>query len=262
MRSQAIILWLLLNSVILVGCSSPTRSPQMQATVNAISTAAVATVSARLLGEPGSTVSTIESEILQVSQEPESDLVGADPSGKCEAQATAFAPFLVELSSYQVDPNMGKSGWIHPPLTLEAQGPQGATFANQYANTVATDFVLAADITWRAGADTTGCGFLLRSDGNQSAPNQYVLGISRFGGGRVYFSVMAEGETVSQQEADPTTDSSFSTLDSATNRLAVVVRGYQFAVYINGVLIGEFDPNQPPSRPALPPPPGPNMPPP
>jgi hypothetical protein len=170
------------------------------------------------------------------------------------ATAEAFAPRLAELPKYGVDPSEGRLGWVHPPVTLDASGFHQFEYINYFIGTVATDFVVSFDITWDIVGSIAGCGFVLRSDGNQAALNQYMVIMTRVASGHVLFGTMSNGEVVQYRDIYARyTDKSFSWENLATNRLTVVGRGNTFYIYTNDTLIGEVDPTAPPKLPILPP---------
>lgn len=170
------------------------------------------------------------------------------------AQAAAFGPIMAELPAYGVDPAQGQPGWIHPPVKLEADGNDAFTYANDFQQMVVQDFVISADITWNTKYGDSGCGFVLRSDGNQDAPNQYVVVITRGSSGHMVFSVLVDGEAVSAHDIYARSfDQTFQWQNDTTNRLTVVGRGNIFTVYTNGVKLGDVDPRDPPPQPQLPP---------
>jgi hypothetical protein len=153
-----------------------------------------------------------------------------------------------------VDPNAGRVGWIHPPVTLEVEGFMQYDYVNYFISTLATDFVVSADITWDAIGSAAGCGFVLRSDGNQEALNQYLAILTRVASGHILFGTMAKGEVVTGQDIYAyNVDPDFDWQNEATNRFTVVGRGNQFFLYTNGNFIGEIDPSAPPVMPPLPP---------
>jgi hypothetical protein len=247
--------WLLLLLSLAAGCSAPPRPPQVQATVDALSTAAVATVSTRLDGGPRAEVVPVqaglarETQVAGVNQPP---LPGLSESDR-RATREAF-PYLDALALYGADPDQGRPGWLHPPAALETRGPDGVKLENQHFATVAADFVLVADITWNTQAAEAGCGFVVRADGNPDSPSQYTLALTRFGGGQVYFTVQSAGKVISEHFLNPRgKDPAFRPENGATNRFAVVARGNNLEVYTNQSLVGAFDPNQPPVMPPLPP---------
>lgn len=172
------------------------------------------------------------------------------------ATATAFAPYVAELPKYDVDPSKGMPGWIHPPATLDIDGYQQYDSKNQFIFTIVRDFVLSADITWNTQYGTSGCGFVLRSDGNEEKPSQYMVMITRGGLGHLIFAPMVEGEIVGSYDFYAKgKDPDFDWHNDTTNRLTVVGRGTMFTIYTNDVLIGEIDTSEPPPDPVFPSPP-------
>ncbi len=177
-------------------------------------------------------------------------------SATATAQAAAFGPILAELPQFGVDPNRGHPGWMHPPVTLETQGNDAFTYANDYVQVMARDFVVSADITWNTRYGDSGCGFVLRSDGNKENGSQYIVAITRGASGHLVFTVMADGEVVNVQDVYANgLDPRFEWQNDTTNRLTVVGRGPILSVYTNGTLLGNLDPRKPPSQPRLPDPP-------
>jgi hypothetical protein len=172
------------------------------------------------------------------------------------ATAAAAAPIQAELAKYGVDPGQGRLGWIHPPVSLEVEGYMQYDYANEFIGTVAKDFVVSADITWNTVTGLSGCGFVLRSDGNQDALNQYLAIATRGASGHVVFGTMADGELVTGQDIYAYgIDPNFDWQNDVTNRLTVVGRGNSFGIYTNDTFIGEVDPSAPPPQPYLPSPP-------
>jgi hypothetical protein len=145
-------------------------------------------------------------------------------------------------------------GWIHPPVTLEVEGYMKYDYINHFLATLASDFVVSGDITWDAIGAASGCGFVLRSDGNKDALNQYLTIMTRVASGHVLFATMAKGQVVTGQDIYAQgRDSKFDWQNGSTNRLTIVGRGNRFWIYTNGSLIGEIDPSAPPPQPNLPP---------
>ncbi|MCL4275060.1 MAG: hypothetical protein KJZ77_14420 [Anaerolineales bacterium] len=170
------------------------------------------------------------------------------------ATAQAFAPILAELPKYGVDPSQGRLGWVHPPVSLDASGFRQFEYINYFLGTVAADFVISADITWDTVGSTSGCGFVLRSDGNQAAFNQYLAIITRVSSGHFLFATMANGDVVTGRDIYAyNRDKNFKWQNQTTNRLTVVGRGNRFYIYTNDTLIGEIDPSAPLPGLALPP---------
>jgi hypothetical protein len=163
------------------------------------------------------------------------------------ATEDATLPIKAELPGYQVDPALGKLGWIHRPITVFSEGYMQYEYDGDYLATVAQDFVLAADITWNTDYGTTGCGFVLRSDGKEEALNQYLVIATRGGNGRVGFAIMENGNVLTNEITDiyaTNIDPLFDWQNDTTNRLAVVGRGNTFTIYTNGTKIGEVTPSR------------------
>jgi hypothetical protein len=170
------------------------------------------------------------------------------------ATAAAFAPILASLPKYGVDPSEGQIGWVHPPVSMDASGYHHFEYINYYLGTLAQDFVISADITWDTVGSTSGCGFVLRSNGDENALDQYVAIITRVASGHFLFSTMSDGEIVTGRDIYARyKDKSFNWENLTTNRLTIVGRGNRFWVYTNDTLIGEVDPSAPPVKPSLPP---------
>jgi len=170
------------------------------------------------------------------------------------ATASAVAPILAELPKYGVDPTAGRMGWIHPPVSLEVEGFMQYDYINNFIATVAGNFVVSAEITWDTIGSTSGCGFVLRSDGKEDGLNQYLAIVTRVANGHVLFATMAEGKVVTGQDIYAYgRDPNFNWQNKATNKLTVVGRENRFWIYTNDTLIGEIDPSAPPAQPNLPP---------
>lgn len=173
--------------------------------------------------------------------------VAASEASNAEAAATeaALAPIREDLVSYGLNPNEGRLGWIHPPELLNVEGYMGYTYANRFLATVARDFVISADITWNTQFGTTGCGFVLRTDGNEESLNQYLVIATRGAQGHVGFVTMVDGEVVLDESQDIYAnglDPLFDWQNDTTNRLTVVGRGNTFTIYTNGTEIGQVTP--------------------
>lgn len=157
------------------------------------------------------------------------------------AIAAAEAPILAQLPTYGVNPSQGKVAWIHPPETLSVEGFMQFDYVNRFIGTVATNFVVSADITWNTSYGTAGCGFVLRSDGNKEAGlSQYLAIATRGGNGRVIFGSMELGEFKNAIDhyaygIDPL----FDWQNDATNRITIVARDETFTIYTNGTKLGE-----------------------
>jgi hypothetical protein len=219
------------------------------------SVALTATAAASDTDETGNDLATAEAEATQ-----RSFTIGATQTagttGRDEgtlATATVAAPILAELPFYEIDPEKGRVGFMHDPVTIEVEGYQQFDFANDHMQVIARDFVMASDITWDTQYGSSGCGFMLRSDGNQTHPNQYMVAASRIGQGHVIFSALADGELSNVQDFYASTeDRKFEWQNGTTNRLAVVGRGNILEIYTNHTKIGEVDTTIPPKKPSYP----------
>ena len=180
----------------------------------------------------------------------------AASSEEQKATAAAEAPIKGELSIYGIETENGHVAWIHPPVTLDVDSYMAMDYANDYPATVVKDFVMAADITWNTEYGTSGCGFMLRSDGDQNTPSTYVALITRGASGHLLFGIVEKGEPDGGYDFFPREfDHSFDWHNDVTNRLTVMGRGSVFTFYTNGIKIGEVDLKSPPPKPVIPAPP-------
>lgn len=244
-------------------CGSESSNSARQATLDAISANIRLTTTAQAAADqnPNAPIETAQAEATARSQDIEATQAAQDALGDeaRAATATAFAPFIANLPRYGVDPEKGRPGWIHPPVTLAIDGFLQYDFLNQFVATVAKDFVISSDITWNTQYGTSGCGFVLRSNGDQLALDQYMAIVTRGASGHVAFTTMSDGDIVSGRDIYAYgKDPNFNWGNNVTNRLTVVGRGLTFSVYSNDTLIGEVDPTAPVSLPGIPP--APNVP--
>lgn len=157
------------------------------------------------------------------------------------ATSEAMTPILEELASLGVDPNEGELAFAHPPISLEVSDFESSDFANRFAFTVAQDFVMAADITWSSRFAESGCGFAVRADGDEEAPNQYIVGVTRGAEGHVLFAEQLDGEVDLSDVTDIYAngiDPLFEWQSGTTNRIVVVGRGQDFTIFSNGTRLG------------------------
>jgi len=258
-------LHLVILAIIISACSpgGSNNDSARNATLEAISAAVrgTATVEAVEKQNPNAPVETAQAEATARSQSLDATQAAQDTLSEeaHAATATAFAPYIANLPKYDVDPSQGRPGWIHPPATLEIEGYMQYDYLNQFLATVAQDFVISSDITWNTQYGTSGCGFVLRSDGNKNALNQYLTIVTRGASGHVLFATMADGDIVSGRDIYAYgKDPNFNWGNNVTNRLTVVGRGNLFSIYSNDTLIGEIDPTAPVTLPGIPP--APNVP--
>ncbi len=250
-------LWGLILLAALYGCSSNSGADDKQATAQALgqSIAQTATAAAASAFNPEANQQTAVAEATAFS-EAAAATQAAQAALSVEAQAataTAVAPIQAELPKYGVDPSNGRLGWIHPPLTLHAEGYMQYDYGNVFLGTVAQDFVVSADITWNTQYGTSACGFVLRSNGDEEAFNQYLVLATRGGNGRVIFNTMAQGEVLDGYDLYAyRLDPEFDWRNDTTNRLTVVGRGSTFNIYTNGTEIGVINAGEPPPAPFIP----------
>jgi len=250
--------FLLALASVLSGCGTGNVDAARQGTLEAISASVrgTSTAVAAANQNPDALIETVQAEVTAQAQSIAATraAMGALSAEDQAATASAIAPILAELPQYGVNPSAGHVGWIHPPVSLEVEGFMQYDYVNYFISTLATDFVVSADITWDAIGSASGCGFVLRSDGNEAALNQYLVVLTRVASGHVLFGTMAKGEVVTGQDIYAyNIDPAFDWQNEATNRFTVVGRGNRFWIYTNGNLIGEIDPSAPPVLPALPP---------
>lgn len=251
-------LLLLIGVLSACGPGSISTDNARQATLDAISVAVrgTATVEAVAKQNPNAPVETAQAQATAHSQAldaTQAAQAALDDEARA-ATATAFAPFVADLPKYGVDPSEGRPGWIHPPVTLEVDGYMSYDYVNNFLATVAQDFVVSSDISWSTQYGTSGCGFVLRSDGNKDALNQYMVIVTRGASGHVLFVTMSDGNVVGGKDIYAYgRDPNFNWGNNVTNKLTVVGRGNTFSIYSNDTLIGEVDPTTPVSLPAIPP---------
>src|SRR5215208_1667970 len=245
-------------TLLMSACGTPASTVAEQSTLDAISAYVrqTSTAVAAQQQNPNASIETAQAEATSQAQSVAATqtALGALSAEDQAATATAIAPILAELPKYGVDPSAGRVGWIHPPVSLEVEGFMQYDYVNYFISTLAADFVVSADITWDAIGSASGCGFVLRSDGNEAALDQYLGIVTRVASGHVLFGTMAKGEVVTGQDIYAyDIDPAFDWQNNATNRFTVVGRGNKFSIYTNGTFIGDIDPSAPPVLPPLPP---------
>ena len=190
------------------------------------------------LAEAGATAT---ARILEL--EATSAAVAAENAAADAATAEALRPILEEVASYGVDPGAGRLAWEHPPLSLEVTDFEDAASKNQFILTPARDFILVSDITWNSRFAESGCGYVVRSDGDEENANQYFVGLTRGAEGHVLFGEQVNGDVAMDQVFDIYAngiDPLFEWQNDTTNRLAIVGRGQQFDIYSNGTRLGRI----------------------
>jgi hypothetical protein len=248
---------LMLLTMLLGACGTDNVSDSMAATVSAIRGALAGTATAEQLkaanaGELAAAQAEATQQSLNISATQTAQYANRDVSGL--ATATLTAPIVAELPSYGLNASSGRIGWIHDTLTLEIRGYQEFTYGNDFMNVTASNFVLAADVTWNTQYGDSGCGFMFRSNGDQQKPDQYMVIATRFAEGHVIFTALDDGELANMHDFFPkTNDRSFDWQNGTTNRIAIVARDNLIEIYTNLVKIGEIDTTQPPKPINMPP---------
>jgi hypothetical protein len=247
-----------LGLVLLVsGCGSSDAAEQ-EATAQALSESIyqTATAAAAEAFDPSANQATVEAEATARSEAlsaTQTAQVGENQQ-VVDATAQAAAPVKAELPKYDVDPEAGEVAWFHPPLELHTEGYMQYDYGNQYIGTVAEDFVVTSDITWNTQYGTSACGFVVRSDGNEDAFNQYLILATRGGNGRVIFNTMVDGEVLDGYDLYAYgLDPNFDWQNDTTNRITVVGRGSEFTIFTNETEIGVINAGEPPPAPYIPP---------
>ncbi len=245
---------IILIALTLAACSGNQEDTDLDALSQSISL--TATANAANAFDSGADAATAEAQATMVAAglQATQEALASQNEEAAAATATAAAPYVAMLPTYGVDPANGRLGWIHPPVALDVEGYLQFDYANQFIGTVAKDFVVSADITWNTSGGLAGCGFVLRSDGNQDALNQYLAIATRGGNGRVLFSSMVNGELKNTIDNYAYRfDPNFQWQNDTTNNLTVVGQDHTFRIYTNGVLIGEVEAGEAPPALVLPP---------
>jgi hypothetical protein len=255
--------WILLAFFLLIcvqlACNLPSSDDQsgtVEALAESISLTATADASGDLSsGDSLKTTQARATTDAQAAAETQSAKANLGDDAQ-SATASAIAPILRELPKYDIDPDLGRVAWIYPPTTLEVEEYMSSDFENRFLFTTVRDFVISADITWNTQYGTSGCGFVLRSDGKEKKGNNYMVILSRVAEGHVIFMTVANGEMAGMKDMYvPFKDPYFTWDNDTTNRLTVVGRENIFTIYTNGSLIGEVKAGEPPTPPAVPTPP-------
>ncbi len=260
MKNRANPLWRTISLLVLaiwLGACSPEISPARQATVEALTRRVAMTVTAEAdaKNNPGSGEANAQAKVTELSQGQAATQGAQSQADTAEQKATRAAeiPIIAELPVFGVDPNKGHVAWIQQGLSLEVEGYNSFKADNQFPSTIASDFVLSADIKWNTRYGDSGCGFVFRSDGDQTKPSQYMVLMTRLADGHLAFTVLSKGNIANLQDLfHKKDDPKFNINNDSINKLTIVGRGTHFEVYTNRSLIGEFDPDKPLQVPTLP----------
>lgn len=174
---------------------------------------------------------------VSIAQEGTRAAEAAEREAAATATAAVLAPIQAELPTYGIDPNDYRLAHIYEPVTLVAEGFRQYSYDENFLRIPVRNFVMASDITWTTRFGFAGCGFVVRSNADLEALNQYMIFAIRYGDGRVLFTVVRDGEADLDEVVNtyaPSNDPSFDWRNDSTNRLAVVGRGDSFSIYGNG----------------------------
>lgn len=257
MNKRKIYAQLILALLILLSACAPSTDTNLQSTVAALSARVAQTATAGATSGKNSSsdqgTAVVKATEVNKSQMATQTVQSEQASAAQEGTRTADQPILAELPLYGVDTEKGRVAWIQPALHLEVEGYNSVKADNGVPGTVVKDFVLSANIQWNTRFGDSGCGFVFRSDGDQSKPSQYMVLMTRFASGHIGFMVLSKGEIANIDELFPKNqDSRFSAENDSTNQLTIVGKGNQFKIYTNRTLVGEFNPDKPMQLPQLP----------
>ena len=233
---------LLLASLACAGLGGGTSNTEATALALAESIEQTATAAAGEAFDADDALLTAQAQATLNSQDAEATLAAAAAGDEQAAAATAAAaaPIIADLPRYGVDPAEGELAWIHPPVTVDVEGYLQYDYINHFIGTLTSDFVVSTDITWNTDTGLAGCGYVLRSDGNEEAINQYMVVASRGGSGTVFFVTQTGGNFFEEVPFSTNPDPQFEWQNDFTNRLTVVARGDSFTLYTNGTQIGQI----------------------
>ena len=239
-----------------LACGVGDNGSQQDATVEALSQSIRSTAETEEIATPTtaidtqSTVAAVQETATQQVEQAEATQVVEATEVSVEATLTHefLQPIKDEIRTFGVDPEQGRLGWIHPPLDINVEEYLGYSYGGEYLATVARDFVLVSDITWNTQYGSTGCGYVIRSNGDEEAFDQYLVIATRGAEGHVGFIIMEDGNALTG-EGDIVDyyangiDPQFEWQNDTTNRLVVVGRGNTFSIYTNGTLLGDVTPS-------------------
>ncbi len=252
-KSQiSLALFALLAAVL--ACGVPGTDPQPNETVQALTDSINQTATAAAAptntpapeGDAQAAVVTAQAQATEISVAATStrNLQATEQAIEAANTAQAFQPIQQELQALGVDTNAGRLAWTHDPMTLFAEGYLQYEADVQFV-TVATDFAVAVDITWNTQFGSTGCGVVVRDNGDEEAGDRYLIVATRGGNGRVITGVQLDGNLVTDESVDIYAngiDPLFAQQNDTTNRLIVIGRGNTFSIYTNGTYLGDFTP--------------------
>jgi hypothetical protein len=160
------------------------------------------------------------------------------------------------LPVYELDVEEGKLVWVHPPVKIIANEDNQAVFRQDHISVNVENFLVGADIRWQTSSNASGCGFSLRTHGENRNLNRYLVILTRVSYGHIQFTALSEGKPANIKEIYlDGLDPQFSWENQSSNWLAVKAQGNLLTIYVNQTRIGEIDAASPPNpHPDLPPP--------
>jgi hypothetical protein len=220
--------------VVLPGCSAlqlaaaPTETPQPTATSTVTATP-----------EPTATSTSTATATATVTA---TSTATPDKTGTAEAKATKKAEdFLAsiqpDLDEYDLTLDTGHLAWESDQHTITMKS-YGDILYDEFKDVgQVSDFLMQSEIKWNSSSGLAGCGFIFRSDQNFEKGEQYQFAMMRLQAapawdveywnyGKWQYTITLDGKlqfnNIINDEAN------------STNRIAILAKGDQFTIYING----------------------------
>ena len=131
-------------------------------------------------------------------------------------------------------PAGGRLAWQHPPLSMEVTDFEDAASRQSiYLDPGPRILSWSPTSPGIPAYAESGCGFIVRSDGEEENSNQYFIGLTRGAEGHVLFGEQVNGEVNLDEVTDIYAngiDPLFEWQNDTTNRLAVVGQGQEFTI--------------------------------
>lgn len=173
-----------------------------------------------------------------------------DRTATLAAAGTATATAVYEriqddLTTYKIQPGEGHLLWASDDtFTLKADSHLEANSVEIPKLGDVSDFILQSDVIWDSSSGLAGCGFILRSDADLNNGKQYRLLIIRLQSMPIWdLSTYENNQYVTVLNPDNFLSRDIRDKPNSKNRLAVVARGKEMTVYINGIKLGMVESN-------------------
>ena len=169
-----------------------------------------------------------------------------DASATRQAAQTATAGPVIaqiekDLAAYDLSLDSGRLGWTWDHMSIKVTSYAEERSQAPVPDFVAADFILQTDVTWKTTTGLAGCALVFRSEPDLERGHQYRVFLMRLGGAPLWdierFRFGDAEDVVSQRVRD--TDA-LDSAQGATNRILLLARGKQLAVYANGKLLGSY----------------------